>query len=576
MIGKRYKKLKRLGSGTYGTIFKARDQERKTNVVVKQCKPEDEGLPDDILREVSCLNRLNHDNIIKSHDFIVSSSGTCNLVLERMFGDLEQETPHRGLPLPTAKSYLKQILSAVEHCHSNLVIHQDLKPENLLLTEDRSTVKLIDFGLSTTRFLEKKHEYEPTVSLFWRAPEIILRIGRHGPEVDMWSIGTLFYEMVTGSVLFEGDDEEEVLELIFKLLGTPTDESWPEFRSLPEYSDDFPKFSPKPISKWASKLDPLGQDLLSNLLTINPEKRITARQALAHPWFAPDGHSTKPVGSMSLATDAFQNILRVESRTVTRKNPTADQKEITANMRSTLIEALTEITVSGEHRFEALCLAKYIIDTFLLKNRVDSGSLLLLGITAFVIATKTEDMEPMALKSARKIANKKFSEKKIKDMEVNVVSALKSQLWSPTPLHFLDLLFAIQHADNKTRRIATFLAIATLPKTELIEFNPSRVACACLFIANNFTSSQAWPESLQSSTLLSSEDVSPCAETIMTCIKAGVPKSVCEAFSCLELISPLRNKPLVQATKPVQAASAVYPVEFASVASLRYELSQLE
>jgi len=123
------------------------------------------------------------------------------------------------------------------------------------------------------------------VTLWYRAPEILLGGKQYATPVDMWSIGCIFGEMVSQIALFPGDSEIDQLFRIFRCLGTPTDEMWPGVTSYPDYKPTFPRWLPKPLSDIVPGIDKDGLDLLGKLLTYEPTKRITAREALSHPYF---------------------------------------------------------------------------------------------------------------------------------------------------------------------------------------------------------------------------------------------------------------------------------------------------
>jgi serine/threonine protein kinase len=159
------------------------------------------------------------------------------------------------------KSYVRQMLEGVLHCHTHRVIHRDLKPQNLLI--DRSgNLKLCDFGLARAFGLPIKTYTHEVVTLWYRAPEILLGARQYSIPVDIWSVGCIFAEMAQGRPLFAGDSEIDQLFKIFKILGTPTEELYPGSTSLPDFKATFPKWRPQSLDRIVSKLDPVGLDLL--------------------------------------------------------------------------------------------------------------------------------------------------------------------------------------------------------------------------------------------------------------------------------------------------------------------------
>lgn len=161
------------------------------------------------------------------------------MIFEYSDFDLRKLLHMRKLTEAECLSYLQQILSGLLMCHSNRIIHRDLKPQNILI-DDRGVVKIADFGLArgfTVPFPELTHE---VVTLWYRAPEILLGQASYTPSVDIWSVGCIYAEMLTGKPLFEGECEIGQLFKIFQVLGTPNEAVWPGVTSLPEFKRTSP------------------------------------------------------------------------------------------------------------------------------------------------------------------------------------------------------------------------------------------------------------------------------------------------------------------------------------------------
>ncbi|KAM0945427.1 putative protein-serine/threonine kinase CMGC-CDK-Pl family [Dioscorea sansibarensis] len=183
------------------------------------------------------------------------------------------------------QKFLYQILDALSYCHSHRVLHRDLKPQNLLIDKRSKSVKLADFGLARGFGLPVRTFTHEVITLWYRAPEILLGSRHYSTPADVWSVGCILAEMVNMRPLFPGDSEIDELFKIFSVLGTPDEESWPGVTSLPDFKAAFPKWSPKSLATVVPKLDAAGVDLLSKMLVISPIKRITAREALQHEYF---------------------------------------------------------------------------------------------------------------------------------------------------------------------------------------------------------------------------------------------------------------------------------------------------
>ena len=165
-------------------------------------------------------------------------------------------------------------------------MHRDLKPQNLLI-DAAGTLKICDFGLARGFGIPIKNLAHEVVTLWYRPPDVLLGSTKYTANVDTWSIGCIFAEMANQKSLFPGTNEEDQLLQIFKKCGSPSEESFPGLPSLPLYDPaQIPTFPGVPLKQLVPKLEETGLDLLSQFLQIDPDKRITAANALKHPYFA--------------------------------------------------------------------------------------------------------------------------------------------------------------------------------------------------------------------------------------------------------------------------------------------------
>jgi len=281
-----YKKLEKIGEGTYGVVYKAQHKESKRIIALKKIRleHEDEGVPSTAIREISILKELSHDNIVQLLDVI---NVNCKLFL--VFEFLDQDLKKYLDMVPTVdpllvKSYLFQLLSGINYCHSHRIIHRDLKPQNLLIDQNGS-LKLADFGLARAYCVPFRTYTHEVVTLWYRAPEVLLGSKEYAAPLDMWSAGCIFAEMVTKRPLFPGDSEIDQIFRIFRTLGTPGEEEWPGVTKLPDYKPTFPKWKKQSLGQNLPNIDPQGLDLLKQMLIYQPSKRISAKEALQHPYF---------------------------------------------------------------------------------------------------------------------------------------------------------------------------------------------------------------------------------------------------------------------------------------------------
>ncbi|KAI1925870.1 negative regulator of the PHO system [Ophidiomyces ophidiicola] len=283
-----FQQLEKLGEGTYATVFKGRNRQTGEMVALKEIHLDsEEGTPSTAIREISLMKELKHENIVSLYD-VIHTENKLMLVFEYMDRDLKKYMDIRGdrgqLDYATIVSFMQQLLRGIAFCHENRVLHRDLKPQNLLIN-NKGHLKLADFGLARAFGIPVNTFSNEVVTLWYRAPDVLLGSRTYNTSIDIWSAGCIMAEMYTGRPLFPGTTNEDQLQKIFRLMGTPSERSWPGISQFPEYKPTFHVYATQDLRLILPQIDRLGLDLLNRMLQLRPEMRISAAEALRHPWF---------------------------------------------------------------------------------------------------------------------------------------------------------------------------------------------------------------------------------------------------------------------------------------------------
>ncbi|XP_065219055.1 cyclin-dependent kinase 2-like [Planococcus citri] len=286
-VSAQYDAQEKIGEGTYGIVYKAWDIIQQRYIALKKIRVESyvEGIPSTALREISLLKELDHPNIIHLID-VIYAANRLYLAFEYLDIDLRQFIDLSSGPIPPQliKSFIYQLLNALHYCHTNRIVHRDLKPHNLLIDGD-GHIKLGDFGLARSFGLPLKTLTHEVVTLWYRAPEILLGCKVYTMAVDLWSLGCIFAELFRKKALFEGDSEIDQLFRIFRTLGTPDEDVWPGVTILKEYKPLFPRWEPQYLGDFLPSVDKEAIPVLEKMLKYDPSKRMSAKGILDDPYF---------------------------------------------------------------------------------------------------------------------------------------------------------------------------------------------------------------------------------------------------------------------------------------------------
>ncbi|XWS15294.1 hypothetical protein CRYUN_Cryun35bG0083600 [Craigia yunnanensis] len=283
-----YDKLDKIGQGTYSNVYKAQDRETGMIVALKKVRF-DTSEPESVkfmAREIMILQKLDHPNIVKLEGLATSRMQySLYLVFDFMQSDLARiiSRPEGMLTEPQIKCYMHQLLSGLQHCHERGILHRDIKGSNLLIDKN-GMLKIADFGLANYFYPNRDNPLTSrVVTLWYRAPELLLGSTDYGVGIDLWSAGCLLAEMFAGRPIMPGRTEVEQLHKIFKLCGTPSEEYWKKLRLSttfrppqsykPSLVDAFRNFSRSSLG------------LLSTLLALDPAYRGSASSALQNEFF---------------------------------------------------------------------------------------------------------------------------------------------------------------------------------------------------------------------------------------------------------------------------------------------------
>ncbi|CAI4034632.1 hypothetical protein SMKI_11G0800 [Saccharomyces mikatae IFO 1815] len=287
-----YQRIMQVGEGTYGKVYKAKNTNTENLVALKKLRlqGEREGFPITSIREIKLLQSFNHPNVSTIKEIMVESQKTVYMIFEYADNDLSGLLLNKEVQISHSqcKHVFKQLLLGMEYLHDNKILHRDVKGSNILI-DNQGNLKITDFGLA--RKMSRRADYtNRVITLWYRPPELLLGTTNYGTEVDMWGCGCLLVELFNKTAIFQGSNELEQIESIFKTMGTPTINSWPTLYNMPWFFMIMPQQTTKYTNAFSEKFGsilPTAKclQLATNLLRYDQKKRFTATEALQSDYF---------------------------------------------------------------------------------------------------------------------------------------------------------------------------------------------------------------------------------------------------------------------------------------------------
>ncbi|CAF3414292.1 unnamed protein product [Rotaria sp. Silwood1] len=315
-----YEILAKIGEGTYGEVFKARDKQTGDICALKKVRLENEkeGFPITAVREIQILRQLTHENIVNLKEIVMDARSISDIRNDTSFYLVFEYCDHDlfglldsgfiQLDLDHIASFMYQIMSGLAYSHNRKFLHRDIKCSNILLNNN-GKIKLADFGLARLYNADDKERpyTNKVITLWYRPPELLLGEERYGPAIDIWSCGCILGELFQRRPLFQAQREDDQLEMISRLCGSPTPVVWPDVIHLPLFATlkQRKTYRRRLREEFQYLVEP-ALDLLDRMLELDPSKRISAADALQSSWLKNINEDTMKAPSLPTSQDCHE------------------------------------------------------------------------------------------------------------------------------------------------------------------------------------------------------------------------------------------------------------------------------
>lgn len=410
-----YTKVCMIGKGSYGKVYSGRmissTNSSKMKIAMKQFTDiDEEGISHDALRELSALSKLKGCKHIIDILKVELFEDVIVLVMTGMQQNLSQFIKHASFNDSITVYIMKQLSNALYFCSKSGVIHRDLKPQNILINNNKF-VKICDFGQA--RFYIKGRTYTREAGTLWFRPfDVLMGNQEYSYEYDMWSLGCIYAELIHRSPIFPGDCEWDMIRRIVPRLQKSI-EKYTEMVNLPFYDKN------SPIPSFKNSQDIELDDICLQMLDVNPATRISAYEL----------------------NSFFENKTIEENKMVNNETVLLNlnkHTDINEKMRSILVDWMLEVSESLRIKLDTVQLAIYILDTYLsMSKNVSRKSIQLIGCVALGLASKLNEEYAPCVADYVYMCDKAYTAKEFLQMELDVTRTLNYDLWKWTPVNLL-------------------------------------------------------------------------------------------------------------------------------------------